>query len=168
MIFGFDHMSTDHGPGGIWDPVDFRYDEFFDILTYWQNHMERLNGWNSVYVENHDQARFISRICEDYSLLEESAGLVATMLLTLKGTPYIYQGQEIGISNVAFNTIDDYQDIWTVNHYNESLELGHQPQDILKRIHYRSRDNARTPMQWSSEPQAGFTRGTPWMKPNPQ
>ena len=168
MIFGFDHMSTDHGTGGIWDPVDFRYDEFFDILTYWQNHMERLNGWNSVYVENHDQARFISRICEDQSLLEESAGLVATMLLTLKGTPYIYQGQEIGISNVAFNTIDDYQDIWTVNHYNESLELGHETQDILKRIHYRSRDNARTPMQWSSEPQAGFTSGTPWMKPNPQ
>ena len=98
----------------------------------------RYSSWNSVYVENHDQARFISRICEDHSLLEESAGLVATMLLTLKGTPYIYQGQEIGISNVAFNTIDDYQDIWTVNHYNESLELGHETQDILERIHYRS------------------------------
>ncbi len=168
MIFGFDHMSTDHGPGGIWDPVDFRYDEFFDILTYWQNHMEKLNGWNSLYVENHDQPRFISRICEDQNYLKECAGLVATMLLTLKGTPYIYQGQEIGTSNVAFESIQDYQDIWTMNHYNESLELDHQPGEILKRIHCCSRDNARTPMQWNSNSQAGFTEGTPWMKPNPQ
>ena len=168
MIFGFDHMSTDHGPGGIWDPANFRYDEFFDILTYWQNNMEKLNGWNSLYVENHDQPRFISRICEDQNYLRECAGLVATMLLTLKGTPYIYQGQEIGTSNVAFESVEDYQDIWTMNHYNESLELGHQPDEILKRIHCRSRDNARTPMQWSSKSQAGFTDGTPWMKPNPQ
>lgn len=167
MIFGFDHTSVDFGPEGIWDSVKFRYAEFFDILSRWQNNMERLNGWNSIFVENHDQPRFISRICEDPKYLKEAAGLVATMLMTMKGTPYVYQGQEIGISNVAFESIDEYRDVWTLNYYNESMQNNQDPSSALKQIHYRSRDNARTPMHWNSGPQAGFTEGTPWIKPNP-
>ncbi len=167
MIFGFDHMCVDHGPGGIWDPAVFRFEQFFSILSHWQEQMQRYGGWNSLYVENHDQARFISRMCKQEEFLNEAAGLVATLLLTLKGTPYIYQGQEIGMRNVAYQSIEDYHDIWTLNHYRDSVESGDRPSEVLRRIHYRSRDNARTPMQWNCSENSGFTNGKPWIKVSP-
>jgi len=167
MIFHFEHTSVDHGAGGIWDVSEFRFEDFFSIQSLWQEKMEEMGGWNSLYLENHDQSRFISRICPNPQLRERSSGVAATLLLTLKGTPYIYQGQEISMDNVAFESIDEYQDIWTLNHYREAVERGDDPREILKRIHYRSRDNSRTPMQWDDSKFAGFSAVDPWIRLNP-
>src|SRR5690606_10278546 len=155
------------GPGGKWDvrPWDFR--ELKRILNKWQLGLQGI-GWNSLYLNNHDQPRMVSRFGDDGKCRKESAKMLATMLHTMQGTPYIYQGEEIGMTNVRFGSIDDYRDIETLNMYREKvLEQGEDPQKVLKAIHYMGRDNARTPMQWDDGPNAGFTTGTPWIKVNP-
>mgnify|MGYP003908718987 FL=1 len=167
MVFQFEHMGVDHGPGGKWDvrPWDFR--ELKRILNKWQLGLQGI-GWNSLYLNNHDQPRMVSRFGDDGKCRKESAKMLATMLHTMQGTPYIYQGEEIGMTNVRFGSIDDYRDIETLNMYREKvLEQGEDPQKVLKAIHYMGRDNARTPMQWDDGPNAGFTTGTPWIKVNP-
>jgi oligo-1,6-glucosidase len=167
MVFQFEHMGVDNGPGGKWDvrPWDFR--ELKRILNKWQLGLQGI-GWNSLYLNNHDQPRMVSRFGDDGKYRKESAKMLATMLHTMQGTPYIYQGEEIGMTNVRFGSIDDYRDIETLNMYREKvLEQGEDPQKVLKAIHYMGRDNARTPMQWDDGPNAGFTTGTPWIKVNP-
>ena len=167
MVFQFEHMGVDNGPGGKWDvrPWDFR--ELKRILNKWQLGLQGI-GWNSLYLNNHDQPRMVSRFGDDGKCRKESAKMLATMLHTMQGTPYIYQGEEIGMTNVRFGSIDDYRDIETLNMYREKvLEQGEDPQKVLKAIHYMGRDNARTPMQWDDGPNAGFTTGTPWIKVNP-
>ena len=136
-------------------------------MTRWQKELEG-RGWNSLYLSNHDQPRPVSRFGDDGRYRVESAKMLATFLHMLQGTPYIYQGEEIGMTNVAFESIDDYRDIETLNMYRELVEeQGVDPQLALAVVHARSRDNARTPMQWDDSPQAGFTTGTPWIKVNP-
>ena len=138
-------------------------------MSDWQTALHG-KAWNSLYWDNHDQARAVSRFGDDRPAFRvRSAKMLAATLHFLEGTPYIYQGEELGMTNVAFPSIHDYRDLDTLNAWHELVEQQHAlaPDDMLKRIHRRSRDNARTPMQWTAEKQAGFTRGTPWLAVNP-
>ncbi|MGB3466574.1 MAG: alpha-amylase family glycosyl hydrolase, partial [Cyclobacteriaceae bacterium] len=167
MVFHFDHMFIDHGPGGKFDIVPFDFVDFKNIFAKWDVLLEN-KGWGSVFLGNHDFPRIVSRFGNDGEYREESAKLLATMLLSLRGTTYIYQGDEIGMTNVAFDHIEDYRDVETHNAYREEvLDKGRDPADFLKAVHYQGRDNVRTPMQWSDEENAGFTNGEPWIKVNP-
>jgi oligo-1,6-glucosidase len=167
MVFNFEHMDVDHDRGGKsgwhnWDLLEMKR-----IMSRWQKDLEG-QGWNSLYLSNHDQPRQVSRFGDDGVYRVESAKLLATFLHLMQGTPYIYQGEEIGMTNVAFDSIDDYRDISTRNLYRELVdEQGMDPRAVLETAHMRSRDNARTPMQWDDSPNAGFTTGTPWIKLNP-
>jgi oligo-1,6-glucosidase len=135
-------------------------------MSRWQEELHG-KGWNALYFNNHDQPRAVSRFGDDQTYHTESAKLLATYIHTLEGTPFIYQGEEIGMTNVAFESIDDYRDVEILNYYRHRvLENGEDPKTVLKRIHAKGRDNARTPMQWSANEQAGFTTGTPWIKVN--
>jgi len=167
MVFQFEHMDVDSGPGGKWDIRPWNLVELKKILNKWQLGMQGV-GWNSLYLNNHDQPRLVSRFGDEGKYRKESAKMLATMLHTMQGTPYIYQGEEIGMTNVRFPSIDDYKDIETLNMYRERvIEGGEDQGKVLKAIHAKGRDNARTPMQWDDSPQAGFTTGEPWIKVNP-
>jgi oligo-1,6-glucosidase len=169
MVFQFEHMGLDSASGedsrrsiGPWKLSDLK-----TVMTRWQKDLEN-RGWNSLYLANHDQPRAVSRFGNDSQFRVESAKMLATFTHLLQGTPYIYQGEEIGMTNVAFDSIDDYRDVETLNMYKELVEeKGVNPKEVLKIIHIKGRDNARTPMQWTSDEQAGFTTGTPWIQANP-
>jgi oligo-1,6-glucosidase len=167
MIFQFELMDIDGGPEGKWQIVPWSLDKFKAIITKWQQGLYE-KGWNSLYLNNHDQPRMVSRFGDDTCYRNESAKLLATLLHTLQGTPYIYQGEELGMTNVAFDSIDRYRDIETLNAYDIGINEKHYSQkDIMYSIHKKSRDNARTPMQWDESANAGFTKGTPWIGVNP-
>jgi oligo-1,6-glucosidase len=137
------------------------------VTSRWQKELEG-KGWNSQYLSNHDQPRPVSRFGDDVAYRVESAKLLATFLHMLQGTPYIYQGDEIGMTNVAFDSIDEYRDLETLNAYRELVEeKGIDPAVALGMIRPASRDNARTPVQWDDSEHGGFTTGTPWIKVNP-
>jgi oligo-1,6-glucosidase len=170
MVFQFQHMELDVdtsvGASRLtvkpWSLLELK-----EIMTHWQKEMEN-KGWNSIYLTNHDQPRAVSRFGNDREYWNESAKLLATFTLMLQGTPYIYQGEEIGMTNVAFETIEDYRDVETLNIYREFLEeKGADSRSLMKVVHAKSRDNARTPIQWDDSSNAGFTSGTPWIKVNP-
>ena len=170
MVFQFQHMdidadmSTGNSRSTVkpWSLLELKH-----ITTHWQKELEN-KGWNSIYLMNHDQPRAVSRFGNDKEYRIESAKLLATFSLMLQGTPYIYQGEEIGMTNVAFEKITDYRDVETLNMYRELVEeKGFDPQSLLKVINAKSRDNARTPMQWDKGKNAGFSTGTPWIKVNP-
>jgi len=167
MVFQFELMGIDNGEKWKWEYRPWKLTEFKEIMTKWQTELESV-GWNSLYLNNHDQPRMVSRFGNDRKYRVESAKMLATMLHTLKGTPFIYQGEEIGMTNVAFDSIYDYRDIESLNFYN--IAVNHEkmdPRSALEAIHRIGRDNARTPMQWSDEENAGFTAGKPWIKVNP-
>lgn len=170
MLFQFEHMEIDTDPGSDspkWSHRPWRLLDLKQITTRWQKDLKE-HGWNSVYLSNHDTPRAVSRFGDDGAYRVESAKLLATFLHMLHGTPYIYQGEEIGMTNVAFDTIDDYRDIDAHNMYREFVaERGLDPAAVMAMIHAKGRDNARTPMQWTGGAQAGFTAGTPWIKLNP-
>jgi oligo-1,6-glucosidase len=170
MLFHFEHVMLDQDRSsslGKWQPQPLRLTDLKQVMTRWQKDLEG-KGWNSLYLSNHDQPRAVSRFGNDAEYRLESAKLLATFLHTLHGTPYVYQGEEIGMTNVAFPSIDDYRDIETLNMYRELVnEKGVYPNKVMPIIHARSRDNARTPVQWDDTEQAGFTTGTPWLKVNP-
>jgi len=165
MIFPLDLMEIDYGNSGKWEPVPLRAAEFRRIINSWQLSIQG-RGWNSISLMSHDQPRAVSRFGNDSSYRVESAKLLATLELTLQGTPYIYQGEEIGMTNVAFDSIDDYRDIETFNYFNDSLKHHRDRERVMEVIHRQSRDNARTPMQWDSSENGGFSRVTPWIKVN--
>ena len=166
MIFHFEHMDLDAGPGGRWDPDgwgEWSLPELKRILSRWQTDLHA-GGWNSLYLGNHDQPRIVSRFGDDETYRVESAKLLATLLLTTRGTPYIYQGDEIGMTNAAFERLDDLDDPMTVGAVEALLEDGvvDSYDDVRDFVNYTSRDHARTPMQWSDASNAGFTDGEPW------
>jgi len=170
MVFQFEHMDLDADRSGgssrrslkPWSLLDLK-----QVMTRWQKDLEN-KGWNSIYLTNHDQPRAVSRFGDDGQYRVESAKMLATFTHMLQGTPYVYQGEEIGMTNVAFASIDDYRDIETVNIYRELVEeKGLASPAVMAIIHAKSRDNARTPMQWDAGEHAGFTTGTPWIKVNP-
>lgn len=167
MVFQFEHMDVDSGQGGKWNVVPWTLKGLRDILHKWQVGLAD-KGWNSLYLNNHDQPRMVSRFGNDGKYRVQSAKMLATLLHTLKGTPYIYQGEEIGMTNVKFSGLEDYKDIEILNMYREKVTEGGEDHDtILQAIHAKGRDNARTPMQWDASANAGFTTGTPWLKLNP-
>ncbi|RBW69828.1 glycoside hydrolase family 13 protein [Bacillus taeanensis] len=167
MVFQFEHVDVGNGPGGKWTPQPWNLTELKGILAKWQYGLAE-DGWNSLYWNNHDQPRAVSRFGNDKEYYEKSAKMLATCLHMMKGTPYIYQGEEIGMTNVAFESIDDYRDLEILNMYNEAVnELGKDPNEVMQAIYKRGRDNARTPVQWDDTENAGFTTGTPWINVNP-
>jgi oligo-1,6-glucosidase len=166
MVFQFEHMDVDAGPNGKWDLVPLDLVKLKRILANWQVSLHG-KGWNSLYWCNHDQPRVVSRFGNDEEFRKESAKLWGTLLHMMQGTPYIYQGEEIGMTNVRFPSIQDYKDIESLNMYKEKLEEGWTEEDILHAIHVKGRDNARTPMQWDETEHGGFTTGTPWIGVNP-
>ena len=169
MLFQFEHMDLDADltPASVSGVRPWRLSDLKRVMTRWQKELEG-RGWNSLYLSNHDQPRPVSRFADDGRYRVESAKMLATFLHMQQGTPYVYQGEEIGMTNVAFDSIEDYRDIATLNMYREAVEeKGIDPQLALTIVHARSRDNARTPMQWDDSPGTGFTTGEPWIKVNP-
>lgn len=166
MVFHFELMDIDHDPINKWKPKKWKLTKLKKIFSKWYKGLKE-KGWNSLYMNNHDQPRIISRFCDNKKYRVESAKMLATLLHTLPGTLYVYQGEEIGMTNVAFDNIEDYRDIETLNFYREMTKKGLPKEKIMEAIHRVSRDNARTPMQWDDNPYADFTIGTPWIKVNP-
>lgn len=166
MIFQFELMGIDEGKGGKGDVIPWKAKDFKNVLIKWQEALKD-KGWNSLYMNNHDQPRMVSRFGDDKNFRVESAKMLATVLHTLKGTPYIYQGEEIGMTNVSFDSIEDYNDIETLNAYHEKLNEGIPKETLMEAVHKSSRDNARTPMQWDDTLNAGFSKHDPWLKVNP-
>ena len=165
MVFHFDHLTIDFGPEGKYDPVPLDFIRFKAIFRQWDEALAK-EGWNSIFLGNHDFSRIVSRFGNDGQYHNESAKLLATLLMSLRGTPYVYQGDEIGMTNVAHPSIDLYDDVETRNAWKAAEEAGKDMEQFLKAVHWQSRDNARTPMQWDASAQAGFTKGKPWIPVN--
>ena len=166
MVFQFEHILLDQQEGKEkWDLAPFPFMKFKQIIKKWQKELYKC-GWNSLFWNNHDLPRIVSRWGNDKEYRVESAKMLATLLHGLQGTPYVYQGEELGMTNVKFD-IEDYKDIETLNLYKERLEKGYAKEDIMESIYVKGRDNARAPMQWDDTENAGFTTGTPWIKVNP-
>lgn len=165
MVFQFEQMMLDQQPGKEkWDLAPLPFDKMKASFARWQQGLHGC-GWNSLFLENHDLPRIVSRWGDDGAFRVQSAKLLATMLHGMQGTPYIYQGEELGMTNVHL-PIQDYQDLETQNFYQKRLGEGYPREEIMDSIYAKGRDNARTPMQWNDSPNAGFTAGTPWLKIN--
>ena len=165
MVFHFDHLFIDYGPKGKYDPIPIDFILFKKIFSQWDNLLAN-KGWNSIFLGNHDFSRIVSRFGNDKDFHFESAKLLITLLMTMRGTPYIYQGDEIGMVNVAHPSIDFYDDVETLNAWKLAEIEGEDMELFLKLVHKQSRDNARTPMQWDSSKNAGFTKSKPWIPLN--
>ncbi|SDH41646.1 trehalose-6-phosphate hydrolase [Alteribacillus persepolensis] len=167
MTFNFHHLKVDYPNGEKWALSDFDFLQLKNILATWQVEMHRGGGWNALFWCNHDQPRVVSRFGDDGTYHRESAKMLATTIHLMQGTPYIYQGEEFGMTNPKFDDLADYRDVETLNHYDILKEKGLSHDEIMRIIQEKSRDNSRTPVQWSSKPNAGFTTGTPWIDPAP-
>ena len=165
MVFHFDHLFIDYGPKGKYDPIPIDFIRFKKIFSQWDNLLAE-KGWNSIFLGNHDFSRIVSRFGNDKDYHFESAKLLVTLLMTMRGTPYIYQGDEIGMVNVAHPSIDFYDDVETLNAWKLAENEGKDMERFLKLVHKQSRDNARTPMQWDSSKNGGFTKSKPWIPLN--
>lgn len=165
MVFHFDHMFMDNGVGGKYDPIEISLQKFKSVFNDWDAKLKN-KGWGSIFLGNHDFSRMVSRFGNDKTYRETSAKLLAMLLFTMRGTVYVFQGDEIGMTNVAYDTIDDYNDIETLNSWKASKAKGENMEAFLKLVHKQSRDNARTPMQWNNKMNSGFSESTPWLKVN--
>ncbi|ELV8716464.1 alpha-glucosidase [Vibrio vulnificus] len=166
MVFQFEHITLTWQHGDKWNPIPLDLKQFKHVLTKWQTELSN-QGWNSLFWNNHDLPRVVSKYGDDKRYRVESAKMLATALHFLKGTPYIYQGEEIGMTNVAFESLEQYKDIETLNFYKVKTESGVSHQHMMDAIHENSRDNARTPMQWSASQYGGFSQAKPWIEVNP-
>lgn len=166
MVFQFEHIGLDQIEGKEkWDVKSLELLDLKKVLSKWQTELEG-QGWNSLFWNNHDLPRIVSRWGNDKEYRIESAKMLATLLHGMKGTPYIYQGEELGMTNVRFDDINDYNDIESLNMYKDRLSKGYSHEEIMESIYAKGRDNARTPMQWDDSENAGFTTGTPWLAVN--
>ena len=168
MVFQFEHVDNGSGDYGKWTTEKYDFKEFKRIMIKWQEELQG-KAWNSLFLGNHDQPRSVSRFGNDNPAYREtSAKMLATCLHMMQGTPYVYQGEELGMTNVYFDKLEDYRDIESINFFTELTEAGFMtPEYMMKCLMLRSRDNARTPMQWDDSAQAGFTDGESWIKVNP-
>ncbi|OAJ95146.1 glycoside hydrolase family 13 protein [Vibrio bivalvicida] len=166
MVFQFEHITLTWQNGDKWQPIPLDLNTFKQVLTKWQVELKN-QGWNSLFWNNHDLPRVVSKYGCDKHYRVRSAKMLATTLHFMKGTPYIYQGEEIGMTNVAFETIEQYKDIETLNFYKVKTESGVSHEHMMTAIHENGRDNARTPMQWNNDNHAGFTNSAPWIEVNP-
>lgn len=166
MVFQFEHISLDEQEGkGKWDLKPLDVMALKKVLSKWQTELKG-DAWNSLFWNNHDLPRIVSRWGNDGEFRVESAKMLATLLHGMQGTPYIYQGEELGMTNVQYS-IEDYRDIELLNFYKERMGKGYPEQSVMESIYAKGRDNARTPMQWDTSDNAGFTQGEPWIKVNP-
>jgi oligo-1,6-glucosidase len=167
MVFQFEHVALDQEDGDKWRPKKLLLTELKQTLGRWQEGLAE-TGWNSLYWGNHDQARAVSRFGDDGKYRELSAKMLAGILHLHRGTPYVYQGEELGMTNMTFGAISDYRDIEVLNHHREATtHLGHTDAEVLAALAPLNRDNARTPVQWDASRHAGFTTGAPWIAVNP-
>ena len=165
MVFHFDHLQIDFGPEGKFDPQTVDFIKFKKVFSDWDLYLKN-KGWNSIFLGNHDFSRIVSRFGNDKKYRNQSAKLLATLLMTLRGTPYVYQGDEIGMTNIKYPSIDYYDDIETRNAWKDAEEQGKDMDIFLKAVHRQSRDNARTPLQWDNSRFAGFSNTKPWLDVN--
>ncbi|WP_010677806.1 alpha,alpha-phosphotrehalase [Bacillus timonensis] len=163
MTFNFHHLKVDYPNGDKWTVADFDFQALKQILSTWQVEMHKGGGWNALFWCNHDQPRIVSRYGDDDKYLTESAKMLATTIHMMQGTPYIYQGEEIGMTNPKFDDISEYRDVESLNIYNIKKEQGMSNEQIIEILKQKSRDNSRTPVQWDGSEHAGFTSGTPWI-----
>lgn len=168
MVFQFEHMGLDGEGDFKWSTKPIPLVPLKENLTKWQLGLDEV-AWNSLYFCNHDQPRIVSRLGDDSDEFREvSAKCIATCLHMMQGTPYVYQGEELGMTNTVFKSVDDFRDLESINAYKELIESGlYTKEDMFPKIAHKSRDNARTPMQWDASENAGFTAGTPWIAVNP-
>ncbi|MGR5175684.1 glycoside hydrolase family 13 protein [Vibrio mediterranei] len=166
MVFQFEHITLTWRDGDKWQPEELDLKAFKQVLTKWQLELKE-TGWNSLFWNNHDLPRAVSKYGDDGQYRIKSAKMLATVLHCMKGTPYIYQGEEIGMTNVKFDRLEQYQDIESLNFYKVKTEAGVSHDEMMHALAQNGRDNARTPMQWSAAPHAGFTTGQPWIEVNP-
>jgi oligo-1,6-glucosidase len=166
MIFHLDHMYLGSGPLGKFDPIPYDWKDIKLLFQQWDSAMGD-SGWISIFLDNHDFPRLVSRFGNDKVYRVESAKLLATLILTQRGTPCIYQGSELGMTNVAFPEIEDYKDVESINFYHEFAATGTSKSDFLTLIHKYGRDNVRTPMQWDDSDHGGFSEHDSWIKVNP-
>ncbi|HAJ70420.1 MAG: alpha-glucosidase [Alkalibacterium sp.] len=167
MVFQFEHMQLDEQANGSkWDLKALDLIELKKVMSKWQVELEN-KGWNSLFWNNHDLPRIVSRFGDDENYRVESAKLFAILLHLMKGTPYIYQGEEIGMTNRSIQSIDDVDDIESINMYKERLDEGYSKEELIHAINTKGRDNARTPVQWNATEEAGFTTGKPWLPVQP-
>ncbi|MFQ6179978.1 alpha,alpha-phosphotrehalase [Bacillus paranthracis] len=163
MTFSFHHLKVDYPNGDKWTKADFDFIKLKEIMSNWQIEMQKGGGWNALFWCNHDQPRIVSRFGNDEKYRNESAKMLATAMHMLQGTPYIYQGEEIGMTNPNFESIEQYRDVESLNIYDIKLEEGLSKEEIIGILKQKSRDNSRTPMQWNEEMNSGFTTSTPWI-----
>src|SRR5699024_9647784 len=164
MIFSFHHLKVDYVDGEKWSNAPFDFLELKNLLDEWQAGMSDGNGWNALFWNNHDQPRANSRFGDTKKYPYETATMLAQTIHMMRGTPYIFEGEEIGMTNPDFDDINDYNDIETFNNYQILLDKGVSEEEAMEIIKFKSRDTSRTPMQWDDSENAGFTTGTPWLK----
>ena len=168
MVFSFHHLKVDYLNGQKWSNVRFNPIDLKRTLNEWALGMQEGNGWNALFLNNHDQPRSVNRFGDPTTYRVESATMLATMIHMLRGTPYIYMGEEIGMTDPEYHSIDDYVDVEARNAYNALIDQGVDAAEAFAIVHSKARDNSRTPMQWDNSPNAGFTTGTPWLRPTNQ
>lgn len=163
MVFNFHHLKVDYKNGDKWTLMDFDFKQLKKLFKDWQNGMESGNGWNALFWCNHDQPRIVSRFgnCSQYH--KESAKMLATSIHMMRGTPYIYQGEEFGMTNPEYTSINQYRDVESINFYNILMNKGVDKEKAIEILREKSRDNSRTPVQWNNKKNAGFTSGEPWI-----
>lgn len=166
MVFSFHHLKVDYLNKEKWTSMPFDFQELKDLLNTWQVKMQEGNGWNALFWNCHDQPRSVSRFGNDQKYRELSAKMLATTIHLMRGTPYIYQGEEIGMTNHYFTDINQYRDVESINAYHILKEQGLKEEQIHKILQEKSRDNSRTPMQWNNEINGGFSKATPWLEVN--
>lgn len=166
MLFQFNHVDLDIKPGGKAEFIDWDMKKFKDALSLWQRESNK-HGWMGLFLENHDHVRSVSKFGNDGAYREVSAKMLAAYYFLMRGTPFIYQGQEIGMTNCRFDSIHEYRDIGSINLFRDETAKGRSAEEIMDYLGRRSRDQGRTPMQWNAEAEGGFTSGKPWIKVNP-
>ncbi len=164
MVFNFHHLKVDYKNKDKWALQPFDFQELKDILNSWQVGMQEHNAWSALFWCNHDQPRVVSRFGDDKNYWKKSAKMLGTVIHMLRGTPYIYQGEEIGMTNSYFTNISQYRDVESINYHKILMDGGLSDEEAMKIVMERSRDNGRTPMQWSSDVNGGFSKGTPWIE----
>jgi len=164
MVFSFHHLKVDYKNGNKWELMPYDKAQLKKLLQDWQESMAKGKGWNAVFWTNHDQPRTISRFGDETNYWKESGKLFAGIIHLMRGTPYVYQGEEIGMLNTHFKDINQYKDVESLNYFKILMEEGKTSAQALEIINERSRDNCRTPMQWDSGKNDGFTTGTPWIE----
>ena len=165
MTFSFHHLKVDYKDGNKWELQAPDFSRLKELFTTWQLEMQAAGGWNALFWCNHDQPRAVSRFGDDKRYWKESAKMLASCIHLLRGTPYIYQGEELGMTNAGYASIDQYRDVESLNYYQIMLQNGKNEPEALEILRQRSRDNGRTPMQWNAGPNAGFSAGTAWITP---